>query len=70
MAKLTYWVARCKDDSEHYNIRTKTQKECFQLLKEANPGSYDPPKKVTLEYKDAFDLMHQCTSEGWGYWEV
>lgn len=67
--KLTYWVAECLNDSKHYNIRKRTKKEVMQTLEGYNPGDYSPPRKVTVEYDDGFDLLTQCTYEGWGWWE-
>ena len=69
MRKLTYWVALCTDDSELYSIRAKTRRECEAQLEKARvgrarAGRYEPPKKVTVEYADAFDLMDQCSNEG------
>jgi hypothetical protein len=32
-------------------------------------GTFAPPKKVTVEYRDAFDLMDQCSTECRLYWE-
>jgi hypothetical protein len=66
--KLTYWMSRCTNDSEVYNIRAKTKKEVItQLL---GRKGYEPPIKVTVEYKDAFDLMEQCSNEDHHHWEV
>ncbi len=69
--KLTYWVAKCKDDNDVYTIRTRTKKECtdqYERLKAAG-ADYDPPKKVTVEYSNGFDLLSQCTYEGRMRWE-
>lgn len=71
--KLTYWIAECLDDSHAYNIRAKTRKAVVAELAEKEGEireGYGPPKKVTVEYQDAFDLMDQCMNEGRGYWEV
>ena len=72
MKKLTYWVALCTNDSDRYSIRAKTKKEVVAILNsDAYSGKegYDPPKKVTVEFKDSFDLVEQCLSEGSNYWE-
>jgi hypothetical protein len=73
MRKLTYWVAICKNDSEHYSLRTKTLREMKKLFVSNggiySDGDFEKPKKVTVEFEDTFDLMSQCTCEGWGYWE-
>ncbi len=63
--KLTYWVATCLKDSEAYNIRAKSKKECQDILKNSyNPEHFSEVHKVTVEYRDAFDLMMSCRSEG------
>ena len=75
MPTLTYWVARIKDDHSCYNIRAKTKKAVLadlDLHKIGNSLShYDAPKKVSVYYENAFDLMLQCIDgEGFGgYWE-
>jgi len=70
--KLSYWVATQYKDSQCYNIRAKTKKEVVAILNsgEYRPSDYDFPKKVTVEYRDAFDLMEQCMNEGSGSWEA
>lgn len=69
--RLTYWVAECLDDSSAYNVREKTRKACAARVAEHHDqGSYGAPKKVTVEYDNAFDLMDQCLGEGHGYWEA
>jgi hypothetical protein len=35
-----------------------------------NPKHFSKPKKVTVEYDNAFDLMTQCMGEGAGWWET
>lgn len=30
--KLTYWVAKCEQDSDVYSIRAKTRKEAIRIL--------------------------------------
>lgn len=61
--KLTFWIARCLDDVSVYDIKSKTKKECMEQLKHYPIESYDKPIKVTLEYKDGFDLMQGITGE-------
>lgn len=62
---LTYWVAQCKNDSEAYNIRRKTKKEVVEAVAaDWSPSSYTKPKKVTVVYKDAFELLCDCLGEG------
>jgi hypothetical protein len=72
MRKLTYWVAKCIDDSDVYSIRAKTRKECLAAI--ANSGNiigkdYEKPIKVTVEFKDPFDLLNDCLSESRCHWE-
>ena len=69
--KLTYWMAECLNDSAAYSIRRKTKRAVVEALRtEVYAGNYGKPKKVTVEYVDAFDLLGQCLGEGGGYWEV
>lgn len=74
--KLTYWVAICLDDSPVYSVRARTKRECIRIMTETLGWSGDddkipfaPPKKVTVEYDNGFDLMKQCLSENSGCWE-
>jgi hypothetical protein len=64
--KLRYWVCRCLDDSEAYNIRSKTKKEAKARREEAGPERFSAPYKVELEYKDGFDLADSLLGEGKG----
>ena len=75
MRKLTYWVAPHLTDSDCYSIRAKTRREC-KARREAAGGDqrdidlcYGKPKKVTVEFEDAFDLLEMCLSEGRNWWE-
>jgi hypothetical protein len=69
--KLTYWMAECLNDSSAYNLRAKTKREVVAMLDEHwDRSSYGPPRKVTVEYADGFDLMAECLSEGGAYWEA
>lgn len=67
--KLTYWVCRCIDDSDAYSIRDKTKKAAVARREEYGAEGFEPVKKVTVEYLDAFDLMNECTTEGRLWWE-
>lgn len=72
MKKLTYWVAKAIGDSDVYSMRAKTKKECLAAI--AASGNeigtdYEKPVKVTVEFKDTFDLLNDCLSEGRCYWE-
>ena len=70
MPKLTYWVAECERDSKVYSLRAKTKKEVVAMLATTHdPADFGPVKKVSFEYRDAFDLMSECLGEGGGYWE-
>ena len=78
--RLHYWIADRLDDSRCYSIRAKTRKEVLAQLKEieAEPfmdddeacyrtrwgAKYRLPHKVTIEYKDGFDLVNMALSEG------
>ena len=67
--KLSYWSAKCLNDSPAYNIRAKTKKEATAKRKSyGGDGSYGPVVKVAIEYRDAFDLMECCCGEG-GNWQ-
>ena len=73
--KVTYWYSRCPDDGNVYSVRAKTRKEAKALVDAENAQSaefkggehWEAPKKITIEYADAFDLIKQCTGEG-GIW--
>ena len=68
--KLTYWVAQCLNESDAYSMRARTRKECVAMLTDDyNPEDYAPPKKVTIEYRDGFDLLLECSGEGRLHWE-
>ena len=61
--KLTYWVADYLIDSACYSIRAKTRREVIAEVAAAyRPESYSKPRKVVVEYRDAFDLLEQCCS--------
>ena len=66
---LTYWICMHRTDSNCYSIRAKTKREAARLRDEDGAEKYDPPKKVTVEYSGAFDLMFQCSEESRHYWE-
>lgn len=67
--RLEYWYAQCLDGSELYSIREKTKKAAKAEKEGRGADRFGPVKKVKLEYENAFDLMIQCMSEGWGWWE-
>jgi len=64
--KLTYWYAG-QDDSLCYNYRAKTKKEVVAFVEKqkiSNPyQAWSEPRKVAIEYKDAFDLAERLQSE-------
>jgi len=72
--KLIYWIARVRNDNPCYDIRTKTKVECLERMKDYGEGwenNYEMPKKVTVEYASAFDLMHDCLyGEDRAWWEA
>lgn len=66
--KLIYWRSQCLDDSDCYSIRRKTKKEVKAELKFRATRSieFGPIEKVTMEYKDGFELMDACLCEDRG----
>ena len=62
--KLTYWVCICLDDSKSYNIRAKTRREAKVQRTENGEDGFSSPKKVTVNYDNAFDLIYQALGEG------
>ncbi len=68
--RLTYWKCQCTTDHNAYSVRKPTKKAAIAAREESKEshGSYqhDPPKKVTIEYSNGFDLMIQLTGEDGG----
>lgn len=66
MRKLTYWYARCEDDSNAYSVRERTKRAAVRAREELRKGGakYGPVFKVTVPYKDAFDLLKSALGEG------
>lgn len=65
MRKLTYWCCRQEHDHDCYNIRARTRKEAARQRAElCEPWKYTPPFKVTVQFRDAFDLLFDCLGEG------
>jgi hypothetical protein len=65
--KVTYWYAKCLNDSDAYSIREKTKKAAKKMRDEIHsgyPNSYAPIVKVTVEYKSGFDLIRMAAGEG------
>lgn len=67
---LTYWIADCLTDAKCYSVRAKTRKECIRQLEECRPDpreraiDFGTPRKVVVEYADAFDLVSRALEEG------
>jgi len=65
--RLVYWVCKCLTDSRTYNIRAKTKKQASaERFSKSQSGAneYAPPKKVVIEYEDAFELLQIALQEG------
>jgi hypothetical protein len=62
--KLTYWVCNQETDHQCYNLRARTKREVLEMKRNHGGAGYSQPFKVIVEYKDAFDLMDQCMTEG------
>ena len=64
--RLTYWVSDCLNDASSYSIRRRTRREVNAALAagEEYRSRYSEPRKVTVEYTDAFNLIYQALSEG------
>ena len=60
--KLTYWIAEYRTNND-WNIRTRTKKQCLAERDSYRTGAYGEPRKVTIEYTSAFDLMIQATNK-------
>ena len=69
--RLTYWYSRCPHDSDAYSVRTRTKRKATELVQQAYQSEdWEAPRKVTIEYQDAHDLMEMCSLEGHHHWEV
>ena len=69
--RLTYWYSQCPHDSDVYSVRARTKREAIESLKQAyRPEDFPAPRKVTVEYRDAHDLMEACSLEGHHWWEA
>ena len=60
--KLKYWIAECRTNND-WNIRTRTKKQCLAERDSYCTNVYGEPRKVTIEYTSAFDLMIQATNK-------
>jgi hypothetical protein len=59
---ITYWYAKCLDDSNSYDIRRRTKQEALTARDAAiaDGHNYSKVVNITVEYQDAFDLMSAC----------
>jgi hypothetical protein len=61
--KLAYWISQDLDDScrveELLHIRSPSLKDCEEQA-EACGGNHGKPRKVEVEYDDAFELVTQA----------
>lgn len=65
--KLTVWIATQSADSQCYNVVARTKKAALeQIANSYRPSEYSAPKKIVIEYKDAFDLFEYVTGEAGG----
>jgi hypothetical protein len=61
MKTLTYWVAFF-DGGKTYNIRCRTKREVLHEV--GGRDGYGPPVKMTVNYRDALDLVQRALGEG------
>jgi len=62
---LTYWIADCIDDSACYSLRSKTLTGVRATLAvRPDVERFRAPRKVEINYVDAFDLVRQVLGEG------
>jgi hypothetical protein len=66
MPKLTVWIATQEGDSAVYNIIARTRGDALWQIKQRPHAQFEPPKKVVIEYHDAFDLFDLATGEAGG----
>lgn len=67
--RLTYWKAENHAEGTAYAIRTRTRRECLEILAGVAPEvrlDYGEPQKVVLEYSSGFELAEACLSEDQG----
>jgi len=62
--KLTYWIAEIETDHQAYNVRAKTRREAKAMVAERDWQDYGPVRKITVEYRNAFDLIERALGEG------
>lgn len=67
MKRLTFWISEQTKDHSCYNLVGRTRDEVmYQLAMRPDSGDYSKPKRVVLDYTDAFDLFERVTAEGGG----
>lgn len=66
MAKLVVWIMVQEDDSPCYNIIAKTKKDALRQASERTHCTWSEPKRMEIQYRDAFDLFELATSENGG----
>jgi hypothetical protein len=69
MPTLVYWKSDCKNDADCYSVREKTRKECKRVGESRGFGPvpnehYGRPRKITVTYSSALDLLQQALCEG------
>ena len=62
--RLVYWKCACLDDSDAYSIRERTRKKAVEIREQDGRERFGEPVKITVEYRDGFDLMRMCLGEG------
>jgi hypothetical protein len=62
--KLTYWVCDCFEYRRCYALRARTRWEVQQLRIDQGAEHYDEPRKIVVEYTNAFNLVEQALGEG------
>jgi hypothetical protein len=65
--KLNYWAAHNYSDVR-YNQRAKTKKELLAKMGGWDLEDFSPPHKVSIEYRDGFDLLNSCLTDS-PWWE-
>ena len=68
--KLTYWYSQCPNDSDVYSVRARTKKQAILDIAQMEQPGWPAPKKVTVQYHDAFSFLQECSSEGHHWWEA
>lgn len=66
MATLTVWIAEQSDDASAYNIVAPTKKEALRQISLHRHMTFEPPVKVVINYRNAFDLFDRATGENGG----